>query len=65
MDKTDMNVGLVALFSFLIGGAVGAGLALLMAPQSGKKTRRQLRNMAEDVAEQATEYTDRLKKKIF
>ncbi|MCL4492228.1 MAG: YtxH domain-containing protein [Nitrospirae bacterium] len=65
MDRTDVNVGLVALFSFLIGGAVGAGLALLMAPQSGRKTRKQILDMAEDVAEQATEYTDRLKKRIF
>lgn len=65
MDKSDMNVGLVALFSFLIGGAVGAGLALLMAPQSGQKTRRQLRHMAEDMAEQVTDYTDKLRKKVF
>ena len=65
MDRTDVNVGLVALFSFLIGGAVGAGLALLMAPQSDRKTRKQILDMAEDVAEQATEYTDRLKKRIF
>lgn len=65
MDSNDRNVGLVALFSFLIGGAVGAGVALLLAPQSGKKTRKQLKNLAEDITEQASEYTEKMKKKMF
>ncbi len=65
MDKSDKNVGLVALFSFLIGGAVGAGLALLLAPQTGAKTRRQIRHLAEDMADQASEYAGILKKKVF
>ena len=65
MDRSDRNLGLVALFSFLIGGAVGAGLALLMAPQTWRKTRRQIKEFAEDVADQATEYADRLKRKVF
>ena len=29
--------------------ALGAGVALLLAPQSGERTRRQLRRKAEDV----------------
>jgi gas vesicle protein len=32
----------------LIGGAVGAGIALLYAPQSGKETRKLIRRSAED-----------------
>ena len=39
----------------LLGVAVGAGLALLMAPQSGRRTRRALVRSMEDVADSATE----------
>lgn len=31
--------------TLLIGGAIGAGVALLLAPQSGKRTRRELRHL--------------------
>jgi gas vesicle protein len=65
MDRDDRNFGMVAIFSFLAGGAVGAGLALLLAPQSGKKTRRQLREIAEDLSEQASGYAGMVKKKVF
>ncbi len=37
------------LLSFLLGGAVGAGLALLLAPQSGPETRRKIKDFAEDM----------------
>lgn len=36
------------------GAAVGAGLALLYAPQSGTETRRQLRHYAKKTQVQAT-----------
>ncbi len=39
------------LLSFLLGGAVGAGLALLLAPQSGPETRRKIKDFAEDMKE--------------
>lgn len=35
--------------SFLLGGIVGAGLAMLLAPQSGRETRQKMREFAEDV----------------
>lgn len=50
--------------AFLLGGAVGAGLALLMAPQSGKETRERLMGLAEDVKEKASQYTEQIKGKI-
>ena len=53
------------LVSFLIGGIVGAGLALLFAPQSGKKTRKQLAEMADEAKDYATDYTKKLKEKIL
>ena len=65
MDREDRNLGMITIFSFLVGGAVGAGLALLLAPQSGKKTRRQLRELAEDLSEQASGYAGQVKKKVF
>ncbi|MEW6118313.1 MAG: YtxH domain-containing protein [Nitrospirota bacterium] len=65
MERTEKSLAMVAVFSFLLGGAVGAGLALLMAPQSGKKTRRQIKDLAEDIAEHATEYAERLKKRVI
>jgi len=53
------------LVSFLIGGIVGAGLALLFAPQSGKKTRKQLAEMADEAKDYASDYTKKLKEKIL
>lgn len=47
----------------LSGGIIGAGLAILYAPQSGKKTRKQIvrygkkvRNEAEETAREAANY---------
>ncbi|MBF0557544.1 MAG: YtxH domain-containing protein [Nitrospirae bacterium] len=65
MDGESRNLGVFVVFSFLVGGAVGAGLALLLAPQSGKKTRRQIREIAEELSEQASDYAGRVKKKVL
>jgi gas vesicle protein len=35
--------------SILVGGLVGAGIALLFAPQSGRRTRRDLRHFGKKV----------------
>lgn len=61
--------------SFLIGGLVGAGLALLFAPQSGKKTRRDItrftknvageaKDMVEDAAESVQDLVDKVSDKL-
>ena len=46
-----------AAFAFvkgaLIGGAIGAGAALLLAPQSGEETRTQIRDKGFEVKEKA------------
>lgn len=36
---------------FVLGGLIGAGLALLFAPRSGKATREKLSDMARDAAD--------------
>ena len=64
MFHDENNQGATVLISFLIGGIVGAGLALLFAPQPGKKTRRQIADLAEDVADSASGYAKKLKEKI-
>ncbi len=50
--------------SFILGGLVGAGVALLMAPRSGRETRDQLAGLAEDVKEKATGYAEQAKEKL-
>lgn len=52
------------LLSFLLGGLVGAGFALLLAPQSGEETRRRIKDMAEGAKEKASEYVSHTKEKI-
>lgn len=52
------------LLSFLLGGVVGAGLALLLAPQSGRETRQKIKELAEDVKDKATGYIDEAKNKV-
>lgn len=48
-----------AAFSFItgmaLGALLGAGAALLMAPQSGRRTRRQITRTAEDWGDSASE----------
>jgi gas vesicle protein len=50
--------------SFLLGGVVGAGLALLLAPQSGPETREKIRGFADDVKNKTTHYIDDTKEKV-
>lgn len=51
------------LLSFLLGGVVGAGLALLFAPQSGTATRQKIRDLADEAKEKSTEYVKQAKGK--
>jgi gas vesicle protein len=62
-NDDDSKTGTI-LISFLIGGIIGAGVALLLAPQSGKKTRKQMLDAAEDVRDYASGYAKKLKDKI-
>jgi len=47
------------LIAFLIGGATGAALALLFAPQSGRETREMLSDAAREGARRARDAADR------
>ncbi len=52
------------LLSFLLGGLVGAGFALLMAPQSGRETRQKIKDLSDDVKEKAMGYAGDVKEKV-
>ena len=64
MFSQDDNNNATILISFLVGGIVGAGLALLFAPQSGRKTRGKIVDLAEDARDYASDYAKKIKGKI-
>jgi gas vesicle protein len=52
------------LLSFLLGGIVGAGFALLMAPQTGRETRQRIKEFTEDVKGKTMDYVEDVKGKV-
>ena len=52
------------LVSFLAGAALGAGLALLYAPKSGKEMRETIADLTEDAVEKIKEYAKEAQDKI-
>jgi gas vesicle protein len=48
----------------ILGALIGAGVALLLAPQSGEETRRLLRRRAKKVAGAAQDRFDDLKDRV-
>jgi len=59
-----MDGVLMGGFMFLAGMAVGVGTGLLVAPESGARTRRRLREYAEDLGDQITDLADETKVKV-
>jgi gas vesicle protein len=47
--------------SFFVGGLIGAGVALLIAPKTGEETRRMIKELAEEVKEKAEDYIGQVK----
>lgn len=56
-DDRGFSAGMVGVI-FLIGGLAGAAAALLLAPQSGRESREQLRRSARRAGEQFHEQAD-------
>ena len=48
----ERNAILGTVMSFLTGAAIGAGLALLFAPQSGEETRKQIKDVTDKVSDE-------------
>src|SRR5690349_20085675 len=63
MDRDSNSAGF-GLVMFLLGAAVGAGIALLYAPQEGKATRRELGEKATAVRDKASEVAQTAKEKV-
>lgn len=57
MDS-DARCAVVAGLTFFSGLIFGLGVGVLLAPQSGMRTRRHLLTMVEDMSERAGEWVD-------
>ena len=52
------------ILGFFIGGLVGAGVALLLAPQPGKEIRQKIKELTDDAKEKAAKYAEEVKSKV-
>ena len=64
MNEEKHHYGLAIVLAFFMGGLIGALLSLLFAPQSGKRTRREIRRTSVDVTEQAIEAAHKAKETL-
>ncbi len=48
----------------MIGAAVGAGIALLYAPKTGRETRKLIRRKAEDAAETIADTSEQIRDRV-
>jgi gas vesicle protein len=58
------NTGSKMFFSFLTGAALGAGLALLFAPQSGKETRKQIKDLSDKLSSEVKDEAEKIGSKV-
>lgn len=52
------------IFSFFLGGLIGAGVALLLAPSSGRETREKIKEFAGEAKGKAEEVIEQVKGKV-
>ena len=52
------------ILGFFIGGVVGAGVALLLAPQPGREAREKIKELADEAKEKAAKYAEEVKSKV-
>ena len=62
-EDKGVNAGTVFL-SFLAGAAVGAGLALLVAPKTGKELREKIADLTDDAVTKIKDYASEAQNKI-
>jgi len=55
--------GSAVALGFLLGGALGASLALLFAPEAGRRTRERLRDVAADLRDRTLDLSEELRDK--
>ncbi len=57
---SDDKNGVFSFVCFIAGAAIGAGLALLYAPQSGVETRKKIKDTSEKVADDVKQQYDKI-----
>ena len=63
MKKEELNIkGSDLLVPFLVGGVVGAGIALLVAPKSGKEIRKDIKDFGVQTKDTIANTIDESKK---
>jgi len=60
MEYEDEEHVVSFMAGLLLGTIIGAGLALLMAPQPGRRTRKRIKRVATNLRENATDRFDEL-----
>lgn len=63
MSEDRFSAASVAL-GFILGGVLGASLALIFAPESGRRTRERLKDLAADVREKTRDVTEDIRDKV-
>jgi len=51
------------LLTFILGGIIGAGIALLTAPKSGEETRKKIKEFSNELLEKAKQTLEIRKRK--
>ena len=52
MERESCGCGVGAvILSFFVGGIIGAGVALLVAPKTGEETRKMIKDLADETKE--------------
>jgi gas vesicle protein len=64
MSSEDRGYSAAAVaLAFVLGGALGASLAMLFAPESGRRTRERLRDLAADMRDRTLDLSEDLRDK--
>jgi gas vesicle protein len=63
MSEERGYAGSAIALGFILGGVIGAGLAMLFAPESGRRTRERLRDFAADMRDKTIDLSEDLRDK--
>jgi gas vesicle protein len=64
MEENGSKGACSVISSFFLGGLIGAGVALLVAPKAGRETREQIKDLTGSVKGKADDYYGQVKEAI-